>query len=335
VELADKVLAGDRRAVARLLTVVENGGAKAREVIRYLYPHTGRAHLVGITGAPGTGKSTLVNELAKVFRAQSKQLAILAVDPTSPFSGGAILGDRVRMTDLAGDSGVFVRSMATRGGSGGLASTSGDLIRVMDAAGFDLILIETVGAGQGEVAIAATAHSVVVVEAPGLGDEVQAIKAGILEIADVFVVNKADREGADRAAATLTMMLDLGQGGVNHRLLHHGVLMDVMLRPGSSAQVERWRPPICKTVAIRGQGIAELVEALAGHRAYLQASGELARRERARLANELDHLLREHLVSRLLADVDRTQLAALLEQVVARTLDPYQAVDQLSRGILS
>lgn len=329
MELAEKVLAGDRRALARLLTVVENGGAAAQAAMRRLFPHTGRAHLIGITGPPGTGKSTLVNEIAKVYRTRQKQVAVLAVDPTSPFTGGAILGDRVRMTGLSGDAGVFVRSMATRGSSGGLARTSTDLIRVMDAAGFDVVLIETVGAGQSEVAIASTAHTVVVVEAPGLGDEVQAIKAGILEIADVFAVNKSDRPGADRTAAMLAMMLDLNQGGAPRRVMHHGVLLEVVTPPEPTSSANGWQPPICRTVATTGQGIEELVDALGNHRTYLRESGELARRERARLANELDQLLREQLVARLLANVDRAQLAALLDQVANRTVDPYDAVQQL------
>ncbi|MFQ5612089.1 MAG: methylmalonyl Co-A mutase-associated GTPase MeaB [Anaerolineae bacterium] len=329
MELAEKALSGDRRALARLLTVVENGGPAARQALRILYPHTGQAHLIGITGAPGTGKSTLVNEIAKVYRARDKRVAVIAVDPTSPFSGGAILGDRVRMNDLAGDPGVFVRSMASRGNLGGLARTSADMIKVMDAAGFDVVLVETVGAGQSEVAIASTAHSVVVVEAPGLGDEVQVIKAGILEIADVFAVNKSDRQGADRAAAALAMMLDLGQDGPPRYLVHHGALMEIALGSGETASTDGWRPPICLTSAIRGQGVEELVDALTGHRAYLEQSGELARRERARLASELEHLLRDQMMEQLLHDVDRTQLATLLEQVVRRGVDPYQAVQQL------
>ncbi|RME44449.1 MAG: methylmalonyl Co-A mutase-associated GTPase MeaB, partial [Caldilineae bacterium] len=214
--LTQQVLQRKRRAIARLITYIENEDPQAQPILADLYPHTGRAHLIGITGAPGTGKSSLVNELAKAYRRQEQTVAVLAVDPTSPFSGGAILGDRIRMRDLAGDPGIFIRSMASRGSLGGLARAAHDAIKVLDAAGFDIILIETVGAGQGEVEIARTAHTVLVVEAPGLGDDIQAIKAGILEIADVFVVNKADRPGANKTAAALKTMLELGHPTPHH-----------------------------------------------------------------------------------------------------------------------
>ncbi|HFB52490.1 MAG TPA: methylmalonyl Co-A mutase-associated GTPase MeaB, partial [Anaerolineae bacterium] len=224
--LSEQVLQGKRRAIARLISRIENEHPEARQALEDLFPHTGNAHLVGITGAPGTGKSSLVNELAKALRRQNKTVAIIAVDPTSPFSGGAILGDRIRMRELSGDRGVFIRSMASRGSLGGLARGVYDAIKVFDAAGFDVILIETVGVGQGEVDIARTAHTVLVVEAPGLGDDIQAIKAGILEIADIFVVNKADKPGANNTVAALRAMLDLGNptGG---QMLHHGTLMTV------------------------------------------------------------------------------------------------------------
>ena len=212
-DVVNRVLVGDRRAVARLITMIENDGDEARRALAELYPHTGQAHVVGVTGAPGTGKSTLVNELAKIYRRgggqpirSPKMVGIIAVDPTSPFSGGAILGDRVRMRELSGDPGVFIRSMATRGSLGGLARATADAIKVLDAAGYEIIFVETVGAGQAEVDIARTAHTTIVVQAPGLGDDIQAIKAGILEIADIFTVNKADREGADNAVMALQML---------------------------------------------------------------------------------------------------------------------------------
>jgi len=215
-----EVLSGSRRALARLITQVENRTPAAQQALAALYPHTGRAYLVGITGAPGTGKSSVVNALTKTLRAQQHTVAIVAVDPTSPFSGGAVLGDRIRMLDLSGDKGVYIRSMANRGSLGGLAATTGDVVRVLDAAGFDYVLIETVGAGQSEVDIARTAMTTIVVDAPGLGDDVQAIKAGILEIADILVVNKADRPGVENTVRALKAMLELG-----HRMLytrHHG-----------------------------------------------------------------------------------------------------------------
>ena len=219
----EQILSGNRRAIARLITHIENRNPRAQAILDQLYPHTGRAHLLGITGSPGTGKSSLVNKLARLYRNHNKSVGIIAVDPTSPFSGGAILGDRIRMKDLAGDSDIYIRSMASRGSLGGLSLAVDDAIKVLDAADFDLIIIETVGAGQSEVEIAKTAHTVIVVEAPGLGDEIQAIKAGILEIADILVVNKADRDGAQSTVNALHAMLDLGTS--QQRTLHHGVLM--------------------------------------------------------------------------------------------------------------
>jgi LAO/AO transport system kinase len=309
MELVEKVLAGDRLALARLVSRIENNGAEARAALAALYPYTGRAHRVGVTGAPGTGKSTLVNEMAKVWRRQGQTVGIVAVDPTSPFSGGALLGDRIRMRDLAGDPGVFIRSMATRGSLGGLARATGDAVKVLDAAGFDIVLIETVGAGQSEVDIARTAHTVLVVEAPGFGDDVQAIKAGILEIADILVVNKADQPGAEHTARTLRAMLDLGQAR------------------------RSWHPPILKTVATEGQGVAAVVEAVTQHRAYLETSGELARQERERVTAELHHLLREALVARWLRQIPDGQVDAAIERILAREVDPHTAVEELIASV--
>jgi LAO/AO transport system kinase len=330
MSLSEQILRGERRAIARQISGIENDRPEARQVLAELYPHTGQAYLVGLTGAPGTGKSTLVNELAKVYRRENKTVAIISVDPTSPFTGGAILGDRIRMHDLAGDPGVFVRSMATRGSLGGLARATTDAVKVFDAAGFEIILIETVGVGQAEVEIAGLAHSVVVVEAPGLGDEVQAIKAGILEIANVFVVNKADREGASRTVAALNMMLDLTHQTLPKTVLHHGLLMDVAAidetKPTAAAA---WRPPICQTIATQGTGIDEVAQALTEHRAYQLASGVLVRRERERLIFEIQQMLKEHLLADLLAKVSSELINQTLAQVAERQLDPFAAVEIL------
>jgi LAO/AO transport system kinase len=326
----EQILQGQRRAIAQQISGIENQQPEARQVLAELYPYTGRAYLIGITGPPGTGKSTLVNELAKAYRRRDKTVAILSIDPTSPFTGGAILGDRIRMHDLAGDPGVFVRSMATRGSLGGLARATADAVKVFDAAGFEMIMIETVGVGQAEVEIAGLAHSVVVVEAPGLGDEIQAIKAGVLEIADVFVVNKADREGANRTAAALKMMLELNGDAPLKTGLHHGRLLE-MAAPQTTAPppADRWRPPICQTIATTGQGIAKVVGALQAHRAYQLDSGLLAQRERERLLVEIQHRLSHRLLANLLAKLPAQRLHDTLEQVAQRRLDPETAVEQL------
>jgi LAO/AO transport system kinase len=250
------------------------------------------------------------------------------VDPTSPFSGGAILGDRIRMRDLAGDRGVFIRSMASRGNLGGLAWATADAVKVLDAAGYDLVIVETVGAGQAEVDIARTAHTTVVVEVPGMGDDVQAIKAGILEIADVFAVNKADHEGADHAVMALRMMLDLNMAGTR-KVLHHGRLMEAAtvtpLTSDDTEIVPEWHTPIYKTVATRREGIAELAEAIVAHRAYLEQSDGLARRERERAAAELETIIQQESLRCVLARTDRTQLTALIDRIARREVDPYAA----------
>lgn len=330
MELVQRLLDGDRRALARLLTHVENGRDGADAALAALYPKTGRAWVVGITGAPGTGKSTLVTEIAKLYRAQGQTVAILAVDPTSPFTGGALLGDRVRMRDLSGDTGVFIRSMATRGSLGGLARATRDAIRLLDAAGFDLILVETVGAGQNEVDIVRTADTTVVVEAPGMGDEVQAIKAGILEIADVLVVNKADRPGVNHTMQALKMMLELGHPAARTQVsAHHGRLMEVPAQPHAETDSPMWIPPLVQTVASAGKGIEDVVNAVAAHRQFLEGSNLHESVERQHIEIELYERLREGLIARLLQDVPETRIAAVIEQVQARTLDPQSAVRQL------
>lgn len=325
----DDLLAGDRRTLARLITRVENRTPDSHAALARLYPHTGRAYLVGITGAPGTGKSTVVNALTRTLREREQTVGIIAVDPTSPFSGGAVLGDRIRMADLAGDRGVFIRSMANRGSLGGLAATTGDVARVLDAAGFDVVLIETVGAGQSEVDIARTAYTTIVVDAPGMGDDVQAIKAGILEIADILVVNKADRPGAENTVRALRAMLELG-----HRLrtnLHHGELLARPASPDASVY-DFWQVPILKTIATEGEGLGALADAIERHRAYLADSGLLVERQRAGIEAELAARLREALLDRLIRQRTPAALEELIERVLARQLDPGSAVRMLMDG---
>jgi len=331
------ILSGNRRALARLLTRIENAAPEAQAALTALFPHTGRAHVVGVTGAPGTGKSSLVNELAKALRRAGRTVAVVAVDPSSPFTGGAILGDRIRMRDLAGDPGVFIRSMASRGSLGGLARATGDVVKALDAAGFEMILIETVGAGQTEVEIARTAQTTVVVEAPGLGDDVQAIKAGLLEIADVFALNKSDQPGAENALRALRASLDLAQPA-SRRWMGEAALAHHSLPSGESSQdgaqgpreAAAWIPPIIQTVAIQGQGVAALVGAMDRHREYLRASGELGQRERERLAHELEMRLRDVLLNGLVARLGNGQIAEAVDKILAREIDPVSAARQLA-----
>lgn len=333
---ASSVLNGERLALARLLSQIENETPQGREVLNQLFSHTGNAHLIGITGAPGTGKSTLVNQLARFYRKPphgepQRSVAVVAVDPSSPFTGGAILGDRVRMRDLAGDPGVFIRSMAARGSLGGLARTTASIVQVFDAAGFEVILIETVGAGQAEVDVARLAHTTVVVEAPGLGDDIQAIKAGILEIADVLVVNKADRAGVENTERALRSMLQLAHPAprVFQRSGHH------LASPSPDAIPENgtlWSPPIVRTVATEGDGVPDLAGSIRDHLDYLKESGEWQRRERARFQTELDALLQEKLVARWRNNLPDARYAHVLNQIVDRQISPHQAVEHLLDG---
>jgi LAO/AO transport system kinase len=331
---SQEILSGDRLALSRLLTQVENDSPESRVTLIELFPHTGRAHLIGVTGAPGTGKSSLVNQLALHYRkAENKRVAIVAVDPSSPFTGGAVLGDRVRMRDLAGDPGVFIRSMATRGSLGGLAQSTANMVQVFDSAGFDVIIIETVGAGQSEVDVARLAHTTLVVEAPGLGDDIQAIKAGILEIADILIINKADHPGTEMTEKALKSMLDLAHP-VEHVFQHHGVTMMVEAPKQAATSAPLWIPPIQRTVATEGKGIAELAEFIAKHVAHLTQSGEWANRERARLEVELDALIHEELVSRFRRDIPQEQYESVLEKIIQRELSPGEAVRLLMNGRL-
>jgi LAO/AO transport system kinase len=333
-DVAQAVLSGDRLALARTLSQVENSTAEGRSTLSSLFPYTGKAHLVGVTGASGTGKSSLVNQLARYYRhpaggEQPSRVGIVAVDPTSPFSGGAILGDRIRMRDLAGDPGVFIRSMATRGSLGGIASATASVAQVLDAAGYGLVLIETVGAGQSEVDIVRLAHTTIVVEAPGLGDDIQAIKAGILEIADVLVVNKADLPGAEITERVLRGSLNLAHP-LPHRFMHHGKLETI---PGqaadSTSEVSMWMPPILRTVALDGTGITDLAAAIANHRTYLETSGGWEQRERWRLQTELDLLLQNALVEDFRSHLPDGEYEQAVEDILARRESPFQVVEKL------
>ena len=336
MSLASSVLAGERLALARLLSQIENDNPAGREALAELFPYTGQAHLVGVTGAPGTGKSSLVNRLAHHYRhpptgESPLKVAIVAVDPSSPFTGGAILGDRVRMRDLSGDSGIFIRSMAARGSLGGLAPTTASMVQVFDAAGFEIIMIETVGAGQAEVDIARLAHTTLVVEAPGLGDEIQAIKAGILEIADILVVNKADRPGVENTERALRGMLEMAHP-TRRVFKHHGQVETISSSEHALQEDALWMPLVLRTVATQGDGVPELVEAIARHRAHLETTGEMQDRDRARLQAELELLLQQNLVSRWRQGVSNSRYQEILETLIARQISPHQAVNALLDG---
>jgi LAO/AO transport system kinase len=307
--IADLVAAarlGNPRAVARLVSLVEDRSPLLREVMAALAPYSGQAQVIGLTGSPGVGKSTTTSALVAAYRARGRRVGVLAVDPSSPFSGGALLGDRVRMQDHATDPGVFIRSMASRGHLGGLAWATPQALRVLDAAGCEVVLVETVGVGQSEVEVAGAADTTVVLLAPGMGDGIQAAKAGILEVGDVFCVNKADRDGADTTVRELTHMLALGE------------------------RVEgAWQPPVLKTVAARGEGIAELVDALDAHHAWLAAHGGLHRRRAARAAGEIEAIALDELRERIGDLRGGRLLDDLAAEVVAGSLDPYAAADRL------
>lgn len=329
-DLIDGLVAGQRRALARLLTIVEAGDPqRLREVVAAIYPRTGSARIIGLTGSPGVGKSTLTNALAAELRDQGRSVAILAVDPSSPFSGGALLGDRVRMQSHHADPKVFIRSMASRGHLGGLSFATPQAILLLDAAGFDDIVIETVGVGQSEVEIAGTADTTIVALAPGMGDGVQAAKAGILEIADVFVINKADRPGAGQLASELRGMLEMG-----HALLDPDEASErgsARAPDGASSSPADWWPPIVRTVATEEEGLSTLVAALDDHARFLTDSGERARRRRQRAMHAVREIALESIRRRVasLDGDDDTVLEDLTDRVVDRELDPYRAADRL------
>jgi LAO/AO transport system kinase len=312
-ELAQRVMRGDLPAIARMLTRAESAGVETRDGLDALYRAAGRAHVIGITGVPGSGKSTLVAKLAAAVRRSGRRIAIVAIDPSSPFSGGSILGDRIRMSDLAGDPGVFVRSMATRGAMGGLARGTLEAVDVLDAAGYDLVIIETVGVGQDEVDVARAAHTTVVVSAPGLGDDIQAIKAGILEIADVHVISKCDKPDANKTIADLKSMLALG----------------LSLDRGSASP---WRPPVIATSSARDEGIDALLVAIDDHKRTLDASGMVEARRAAiaerRMLKAGEEMLRDHFTRQRSG-----AMAALLDALLERTLSPHAAARQLLRNL--
>jgi LAO/AO transport system kinase len=331
--LAEKVLAGDVRAAARLMRDIDDRLPEATAALRALFPRTGRAYVVGLTGAPGAGKSSLTDRLIGHHRKAGRTVGVVAVDPTSPFSGGAILGDRIRMQEHALDPGVFIRSMGTRGHLGGLSRSTAEVVQVLDAMGKDVILVETVGVGQDEIEIAALAHTVIVVAVPGLGDDVQAIKAGVLEIADVFAVNKADREGADRTVRDLQTMLELrrtlsARPTLEHDV-HHGMSGAAVAAQPTDGD---WEPPIVRTVAVRGEGIADLAGAIEAHRAHLERTGERRAREASRARAGFVMLLRELLLAgaldRLEAEMGR--LDEVAGQIAAREADPWALAEELA-----
>ena len=306
-EIVRGVLSGDRRNIARAISIVENSEADAQKLIASIYPKTGKAHVIGLTGAGGAGKSTLADKIVREYRKHGKTVGVVAVDPSSPFTGGAFLGDRIRMQELTADEGVFIRSMATRNYAGAIAKATKDAVRILDAAGKDVVLVETVGAGQSEVEIVKVAQTIVVVHAPGLGDEIQAIKAGIMEIADIFVVNKADRDNANNTVMDLKATLQLGE----------------------SKSV--WKSPVLKTVALTGEGVTELIEKIGEHREFLQSQVR-SERELLRAEAELVEAIKDRVASSIVFGLRKHgKFEELLQRIISREIDPASAAEELLR----
>jgi LAO/AO transport system kinase len=331
MDQVDTLLQGDRLALARTLTQIENDTPGSRRVLDELFRHAGNAHIIGVTGPTGSGKSTLVNQLALAFRhptdgSEPARVAILAVDPTSPFSGGAVLGDRVRMRDLSGDPGIFIRSAATRGTLGGLTLTASEMITAMDAAGYDVIFVETVGVGQSEMEVARLAHTVLLVENPGFGDDIQAIKAGILEIASIIAINKADRPGVEQTELALRSMFELDPASLSSS--HHAGDID----SGSVSNPknkQNWQVPLVRTVAVNGEGIQPLVTALRGHLAYLKDSGLWQSGQKTRLRRDLEVLIREVLFQTWVSRMNPLEYDQALDRLFNRTISPFHLAEEL------
>jgi LAO/AO transport system kinase len=310
-ETAKFVLEGKPRSIARAITLIENNDPEAAELIARIYPHTGKAHIIGLTGAGGAGKSTLIEKMVKEYRRMGKKVGVVAVDPTSPFTGGALLGDRIRMQDLSTDKEVFIRSMATRNYAGGIARATKDAVKILDAAGKDIIIVETVGAGQSEVEIIKVAQTIVMVHAPGLGDDIQAIKAGIMEIADIFVINKADRDNADKSVIDIQSNLQLNSKAIP------------------------WKPPVLKTIALTGEGISELIEQIAKHRCFLESNPECRTISlRTKAETELTEAIKEGITNSLMDHLkEQGKFEELIHEIMEKKTDPASAARRLLKEV--